>query len=476
MKENSHHVSNIFTIVSVNSEPEWVRLRRLRRHLMGEEKNDGLRLDFDPRIRLEFVGNKITSDAGLLAYRELDYRLGLTSMAAEYLTDTRTGKNICHHLVPFFRQSIYSRLAGYADIIDANQLACDPAMRTVVGRKAVSKNAAPKSSMGRFETKILTHNMNRGALERINALWLSTALRNTRTKRIILDMDSSVSKVHGNQEGGKYNGHFECVCFHPIFCFNHYGDCEGYLLREGNVSSADRWLEVLAPIVARHRGSGLRMLYRGDAGFARPEVYEYLELEGYEYAIRLPGNQVLNRELETVLEQRGNAVPGRPAVVYHDFQYQAGTWNKPRRVVAKIEWHAGELFPRVGFIVTNRRIPAKGVVHFYNGRGTCEQWIKEGKYALNWMRLSCHKFKDNAVRLALFVLAYNLGNFFRRFALPEEISTWSLTSLKERVIKVGAKLVMHSRRLIFQMAEVSLTRGLFSRILERIRQLEPVPG
>ena len=92
------------------------------------------------------------------------------------------------------------------------------------------------------------------------------------------------------------------------------------------------------------------------------------------------------------------------------------------------------------------------------------------------MRLSCHEFKDNAVRLALFVLAYNLGNFFRRFALPKEISTWSLTSMKERVIKVGARLVMHARRLVFQMAEVSLTRGLFSRILERIRQLEPVPG
>jgi hypothetical protein len=443
---------------------------------MGEEKNDGLKLDFDPRIRLEFVGNKITSDAGLLAYRELDDRLGLTSMAAGYLTDTRTGKNIGHHLVPFFRQSIYSRLAGYSDTIDANQLSRDPAMRTVVSRKAVSKKAAPKSSMGRFETKILTHNVNRGALERINALWLSTALGNTRTNRIILDMDSSVSKVHGNQEGAKYNGHFECVCFHPIFCFNQYGDCEGYMLREGNVSSADRWLELLAPIVERYRGLGLRMLFRGDAGFARPEIYECLEAEGYEYAIRLPENQVLSRKIDSVLAAQKIPTPGHPVVVYHDFYYQAGTWNKSRRVVAKIEWHAGELFPRVGFIVTNRLIPAKGVVHFYNRRGTCEQWIKEGKYALNWMRLSCHKFNDNAVRLGLFVLAYNLGNFFRRFALPEEISSWSLTSLNERVIKVGARLVKHARRLVFQMAEVSLTRGMLAHILEKIRQLEPAPG
>jgi hypothetical protein len=106
--------------------------------------------------------------------------------------------------------------------------------------------------------------------------------------------------------------------------------------------------------------------------------------------------------------------PKKPIVWYHDFQYQAGSWNRPRRVVAKVEWHQGELFPRVGFIVTNLSAKAKGVVHFYNGRGTAEQWIKEGKYALNWTRLSCHRFDANQVRLQLFILAYNLGNLLRR--------------------------------------------------------------
>ena len=330
--------------------------------------------------------------------------------------------------------------------------------------------------MGRFETEILTAEENRCALARLNSSWVSSALANTRTRRIILDMDSSESTVHGNQEGSRYNGHFESVCYHPLFCFNQFGDCEGAMLREGNVSSADRWLELLTPIVQRYRGVGLRMLFRGDAGFASPDIYEYLEEEGYEYAIRLPANQVLDREIELLLIDQEIPGAGHPVVVYHDFCYQAGTWDKPRRVVAKIEWHSGELFPRVGFIVTNRKDPARGIVHFYNGRGTCEQWIKEGKYALDWMRLSCHEFKDNAVRLALFVLAYNLGNFLRRLALPKEMASWSLTSLKEKLIKVGARLVMHARSLVFQMAEVSLTRGMLAQILERIRRLEPVPG
>jgi hypothetical protein len=443
---------------------------------MGEEKSEGLRMDFDQRIRVQFVGSKITSDAGLLAYRELDEKLGLTAMAAGHLTDTRTGNNIQHHLVPLLRQSVYSRLAGYPDTNDADRLARDPAMRVVVSRRASNRQAAARSEMGRFETEMLTTEENQSALSRLNSLWVSSAMSNTRTRRIILDMDSSESRVHGCQEGARYNGHFECVCFHPIFCFNQYGDCEGAMLREGNVSSADRWLELLAPIVERYRGSGLRMLFRGDAGFARPEVYDYLEGEGYEYAIRLPENQVLGREIDPVLEGHEIPTPGHPVVVYHDFYYQAGTWDRARRVVAKIEWHAGELFPRFGFIVTNRKDPPKGIVHFYNGRGTCEQWIKEGKYALEWMRLSCHEFKDNAVRLALFALAYNLGNFLRRLALTGEMAAWSLTSLKNRVIKVGARLVRHARRLIFQMAEVSLNRGMLARILERIRKLEPAPG
>ena len=162
-------------------------------------------------------------------------------------------------------------------------------------------------------------------------------------------------------------------------------------------------------------------------------------------------------------------------VSYHDLLYQAGTWDRPRRVVAKIQWHAGELFARVGFIVTNRTDPAKGVVRFYNGRGTCEQWIKEGKYAVEWMRLSCHQFKDNAVRLALFVLAYNLGNFLRRLALPKKMAQWSLTTLREKLVKIGARLTRHARRRVLQMAEVAVTRDLFGQILRCIRRLSPVP-
>jgi len=189
------------------------------------------------------------------------------------------------------------------------------------------------------------------------------------------------------------------------------------------------------------------------------------------YAIRLPSNDILQRLIQHLLTRSVARPPRKPIVLYGDFNYQAASWDKPRRVVAKVEWHQGELFPRIGFIVTNMSTRAKAVVHFYNGRGTAEQWIKEGKYALNWTRFSCKQFDSNEVRLALFVLAYNLGNFLRRLALSREIKHWSLRTLLMKLIKIGAKVVRNSRYVTFQMAEVAVSKKLFAEILLRIERL-----
>jgi Transposase DDE domain group 1 len=126
---------------------------------------------------------------------------------------------------------------------------------------------------------------------------------------------------------------------------------------------------------------------------------------------------------------------------------RAGRHPRPDRhgSVAALEWHQGELYPRVGFIVTNLKSPAERVVKFYNGRGTAEQWIREGKAALRKTRLSCRVFRANAVRLQLFALACDLANFLRTLALPDAVAQWSLTTLREKLVKVGARLVRHGR-------------------------------
>ncbi len=307
-------------------------------------------------------------------------------------------------------------------------------------------------------------------------LWIDRVHQVKPIDKIVLDMDSSVSETHGRQEGTAYNGHLECTCYHPLFCFNQF--VERALLRKGNVHSAEDWRAVLVPVVARYRDQDLARYFRGDAAFAKPDLYELLEAEGYKYAIRLPANEVLEENIRDLLTRLVGRPPKRPIVLYGSVLYRAGSWNKWRRVVAKVEWHEGELFPRVGFIVTNLWIAADRVVRFYNGRGTAERWIKEGKQATKWTRLSCQRFDANQVRLQLFVLAYNLANIIRRIGVPQSIRRWSLTTLREKLVKIAAKVIGHARYVTFQLAEVAVPRRLFGQILDRIERLRALvaPG
>ena len=279
-------------------------------NLTGEAENGGLRLDFDARLRLEFRGAKVTTDAGLLAVRELDGLLGFTGMAGAMIQDGRTGRNISHELAGLLRQSVYARLAGYEDVNDHERLFRDPAMRAVIGNKVLGRNAASSQTVSRFETEILTREENLEALANINHAWVSKAMRATGTKKVILDMDSSESPVHGGQEGSEYNGHFLSRCYHPLFCFNQFGDCEGAMLRPGNVHSADNWRSLLGPIVDRYRAAGKKIYFRGDAAFASPDMYEYLEEKKVLYAMRIKANNKLHEKIDHLMTRPA----GRPSL------------------------------------------------------------------------------------------------------------------------------------------------------------------
>ena len=286
---------------------------------MGESTNACATLRFDRRIRLEFHGATITSDAGLLACRELDDALGLTETADECLQESRGGRNVQHRLVGLLRQSVYSRLAGYEDTNDAERLADDPTMRVVVGDRGIDKPAASTNTMSRFETEVLTQDGNVEGLGRLNAEWVDGAMSRTPHRRVILDMDSSESPVHGEQEGASYNGHFGSTCYHPLFVFNQFGDCEGAMLRAGNVHSAHEWRQVLEPILSRYEEKGVRRYFRADAAFAKPDIYEYLEERRVFYAIRLPSNKVLQYEIAPLLIRPVGRPPKRPVILYDDF-------------------------------------------------------------------------------------------------------------------------------------------------------------
>lgn len=192
-------------------------------HLEGVGETGPVRLGFDRRVRLEFHGSKISSDGGLLLFRELDGVLGLHELASGVLRDTRSGHNRLHSLVGLLRQSFFGRLAEYEDVNDADRLALDPVMRQVVGGRAVDAQAASSRQMGRFETEVLATADNRVALADLSGQWIDRIHAAVSTKWITLDMDSSVSPTHGAQEGTAWNGHFGCNCYHPLFVFNQFG-------------------------------------------------------------------------------------------------------------------------------------------------------------------------------------------------------------------------------------------------------------
>jgi len=440
---------------------------------MGEKQNQPFQLSFNASLKVDFQGSRVTSDGGLILVRELDERLGFGELIEQHLTDPR-GTNTRLPLADLLRQSVYSRLAGYEDMNDAERLSQDPTFRLIGSEKIWERGAALTSRLQTFETEMLAEEENFAGLARLNRELIGKAEALDSPYRTVLDMDSTEIPVYGDQEQSAYNGHFESTCYHPLLIFNGEGDCLAAKLRSGNVHSAEAWEEVLLPEVERQQELGKEVVFRADAAFAKPEIYEALEERGVKYAIRLPANDNLQRDIEELLTRPVGRPSHKPIVWYKGFLYQAASWKTARRVVAKVEFHAGELFPRVGFIVTNLEMPSLAVVRFYNKRGTAEQWIKEGKQAVKMTRLSCHRFRSNQVRLALSLLAYNLGNLWRRLALPRGIEKWSLTSLQQRLVKTGGRLVRHARYYWLLLAEGHLTRRRFGAMLGRIVLL-PMP-
>jgi hypothetical protein len=412
---------------------------------IGESQKEVIRPDFNRAIMIDFQGAKITSDVGFLLVREIDERFKIIEPMQDCLEDLRSPTHTKHSLVQMVRQRVYQIAAGYEDCNDADFLRIDPALRLALGKD--HQAGAGQSMLSRLENDVLGNAMGLEALDGALTRATDALLKRKNKRRLIIDLDSTEDPAHGKQEGVAYNGHFGKNCFHPLFCFTSDGDGLAAKLRPGNVHSADGTLEFIRPMVERYRSWFKLFWLRGDAAFANPETYEYCEEERITYFIRLPSNASLERLLAPHLSRP----VGRPPksgiqVKVVDLHYQAKSWSRPRRVVAKIEWHRGELFPRIGFVVTSSRLPASKVIKVYNGRAEIENRIKEGKNTLRWDKTSCQRFEANQARLQMGVLAYNLLHMIRQFYVWGEEVKRSMEWLIKRLIKVGARVSYHARR------------------------------
>ena len=292
----------------------------------GEAKELPLRPTFDRRIKLEFHGARITSDGGLLAYRELDDILGLTEIGHEAprWPPRQERAPRCPAVPPVGLRSA-RRLRR---VNDAERLARDPAMRAIVGREGLERAAASSSQMGRFETEWLATDANLEALTDLSGAWIDRVNEYRPPDSIILDMDSSESPTHGEQEGSAWNGHFGCTCYHPLFVFNQFGDLERCLLRPGNVHSAE-WRVVLEPVspvtASADRSSSAPTRLR--------QARALRAARARRHPLRHPviGQPGVARRISHLLTRPVGRPPRKPQVFFASFSYQAQSWNKPRR-------------------------------------------------------------------------------------------------------------------------------------------------
>jgi hypothetical protein len=232
---------------------------------MGEKQNRPFQLSFNASLKTYFQGSRVTSDGGLIPVRELDERLGFGELIAQRLTDSRRGKNTQLPLADLLRQSVYSRIAGYADVNDAERLSQDPTSRPIGSEKIWDRGAAPTSRLQTFEAETLAEEENFGSLARIKRALIAKAEALDSPQRVVLDMDSTEIPAYGRQERSAYNGHFESTCYHPLLLFNREGDCLAAKLRPGNVHSADDWEELLLPGIERQQKLGKEVVFRADA-------------------------------------------------------------------------------------------------------------------------------------------------------------------------------------------------------------------
>ena len=410
----------------------------------GEEEKEAIRPDFNKSIFIDFAGAKLTSDAGFLLMREVDQRFGIIESGCSRLMDNRSVPHKKHTYAQMIRQRVYQIGAGYEDGNDADFLRIDPALRLALDKG--ENFGASQSVMSRLENDVLGTAAGEEALDTMITRSTDVLLKWKNKRRLILDVDSTEDPAYGSQEQMSYNGHFGKNCFHPLFCFTSDGDGLAAKLRPGHVHSANGTLDLIKPIVSRYRKKFKLLWLRGDSAFADPAIYDFCENNRVTYFIRLRENAVLTRLIEPYLKRPvGRPPQNGMQVKYVDLEYQAKSWTKSRRVVAKIEWHFGELFPRYYFIVTNSRLPANKVVKVYNGRGDVENRIKEGKNTLRWDKTSCHRFAANEARLKMGFLAYNLLHLIRRFYLWGEHRRRSIEWMIRRLIKAGARIAHHAR-------------------------------
>jgi len=400
-------------------------------------------MNFNSRMKVNFEGGDLTSDGGLLLYKEFDEKLGFSETVRNLLVVQDTVAHREHPNSEIVLQKVYQHLAGYHTDDHADDLSVEPLLTAILGKERL----ASQPTLSRFHHK--ANMVTAKSLACINETLQQRVQTVAPQKHFIFDVDSSGFAAYGSQYGANFNAHYQQHGFHPLFCFDGVtGDCLGAELRAGNVYTSRQVVRFMGPILKRSEkwSPDSLMVIRGDSGFAVPELFELAETKGHKYVIRLKANARLQSIAQRMADPLITQEKLSQRQVYHrEFLYQASSWTKARRVVVKMERSAGELLFQFTFIVTNMALQPKNIVRFYCQRGSMENFIKEAKNGFACDKMSSTTFASNAVKLQLAMLAYNFNNWFRRLCLPKKMQPSRMETLRTKLIKIAGKLVYSGR-------------------------------
>ena len=376
-----------------------------------------LSLESNRQIKINFDGGDLSSDAGLLLIKEFVSKLRIDNLLGKVFKTNDSALFRYHTDQKNLLQMIYMIIAGYFEDDTSDELTNDPVFKSVLEKDTL----ASQPTVSRFFNRMDEDTLNQ--LLMIGRILRKRVYRIQMPQAVILDLDSTLLDAYGKQEGRAFNFHYQSNGYHPLVCYNGMtGDLVKIQLRDETEYSSTGVVDFLQPILDEYLNDypAIRILLRGDSGFATPDLYKQCEENGTSYVIRLKENGILRKKASYLVDELDEITKNNKvdyAVAYGEFMYRASSWPYERRVVCKVEKPENQMVYMYTFVVTNMDSSPEYLIKFYCKRGLMENFIKESKSGFDFASVSSHTRMVNANRLQVHALAYNIFNWFRRLVL-----------------------------------------------------------
>ena len=430
-----------------------------------------LSLESNRQIKINFDGGDLSSDAGLLLIKEFVSKPGIDNLLGKVFKTNDSALFRYHTDQKNLLQMIYMIIAGYFEDDTSDELTNDPVFKSVLEKDTL----ATQPTVSRFFNRMDEDTLNQ--LLMIGRILRKRVYRIQMPQAVILDLDSTLLDAYGKQEGRAFNFHYQSNGYHPLVCYNGMtGDLVKIQLRDETEYSSTGVVDFLQPILDEYLNDypAIRILLRGDSGFATPDLYKQCEENGTSYVIRLKENGILRKKASYLVDELDEITKNNKvdyAVAYGEFMYRASSWPYERRVVCKVEKPENQMVYMYTFVVANMDSSPEYLIKFYCKRGLMENFIKESKSGFEFASVSSHTRIVNANRLQVHALAYNIFNWFRRLVLSANMRKQRIDTVRLKLLKIAAKVVHSAGYITFKLCSSCPYKNEFYETLSNIGKL-----